>query len=334
VTVREEEARVIREATQAILAGRSLKAVANELNGQGVLTSTGRPWTYQRLRDVLIRPRNAGLIHRGRADRRTEGREDHPLRFEVIGPAEWPAIVDEDTWRACATTLHDPSRRIHTSTEPRWLGSRSYVCGIEDCGALMRPTSKVDHVSGCPVRNEARVCGCPRRYYYRCSERNHLTIAAVKTDEFVRQVVAEVVRDPRVAAAMEPGSDGLAADKARRQVLVTSLEQTEMDYDGDLIDARRFKAKSDRITGEIAEIDERLTSGIQRSLSSTVLRAPDPGAAFTNAPVDVQRAVLRSVLTVTVRPTTARGMKWSSGRLRIEPVHRRDDQPSMAIAGR
>ena len=78
---------------------------------------------------------------------------------------------------------------------------------------------------------------------------------------------------------MEPGSDGLAADKARRQVLVTSLEQTEMDYDGDLIDARRFKAKSDRITGEIAEIDERLTSGIQRSLSSKVLRAPAPGAA-------------------------------------------------------
>ena len=115
---------------------------------------------------------------------------------------------------------------------------------------------------------------------------------------------------------MEPGSDGLAADKARRQVLVTSLEQTEMDYDGDLIDARRFKAKSDRITGEIAEIDERLTSGIQRSLSSKVLRAPAPGAAFTNAPVDIQRAVLRSVLTVTVRPTTARGMKWSSGRLR------------------
>jgi site-specific DNA recombinase len=137
----------------------------------------------------------------------------------------------------------------------------------------------------------------------------------------VRQVVAEVVRDPRVAAAMEPGSDGLAADKARRQVLVTSLEQTEMDYDGDLIDARRFKAKSDRITGEIAEIDERLTSGIQRSLSSKVLRAPAPGAAFTNAPVDIQRAVLRSVLTVTVRPTTARGMKWSSGRLRIAPVH-------------
>lgn len=98
-------------------------------------------------------------------------------------------------------------------------------------------------------------------------EGDHLTIAAVKTDEFVRQVVAEVVRDPRVAAAMEPGSDGLAADKARRQVLVTSLEQTEMDYDGDLIDARRFKAKSDRITGEIAEIDERLISGIQRSLS-------------------------------------------------------------------
>lgn len=322
VTVREGEAQVIRDATKAILAGRSLRAVSNQLNGDGLLTSMGKPWTYQRLRDVLVRPRNAGLIHRGRADRRHESRENIPMRFEVVGQANWPAIVDEDSWRACATLLLDPSRRIHTSTEPRWLGSRSYICGIDTCGALMRPTSKVDHLPDCPIRNEARACACPRRYYYRCSERNHLTIAAVKTDEYVRGVVAQVVRDPRVAAAMEPGDDGLAADKARRQVLVTSLEQTERDYDNDLIDARRYKAKSDRISAEIDEIDERLTSGIQRSLSSKVLRSPDPGAAFKAAPVDVQRAVLRSVIAVTVLPGLGRGLKWSADRLQIATAHR------------
>lgn len=320
LTVREDEAQVIRDATRAILSGRSLAAVAHELNERGVQTSMGKPWTYMRLRDVLVRPRNAGLIHQGRADRRHEGREDHPTGFEIIGEANWPAIVDEDTWRACVTLLLDPSRRVHTSTEPRWLGSRSYVCGVADCRALMRPTSKVDHLPDCGVRNVTRMCECPRRYYYRCSERNHLSVAAVKTDEFVRDVLAAKLRDPRLAAAMEPGNEGLVADKARRQVLVASLEQTERDYDDDLIDARRYKAKSDRITDEISEIDERLASGIQRSLSSKVLRAPDPALAFKNAPVDVQRAVLREVVTVTVLPRAVKGVKWSSDRLRIEPV--------------
>lgn len=320
VAIREEEAEEIRAATRGILSGRSLAALARELNDRGVKTTTGKEWTYMRLRDVLVRPRNAGLIHRGRADRRTETNEEVPA-FEVIGKAEWDAIVDEDTWRACTATLLDPSRRIPNPTHTRWIGTRTYFCGIEGCGALMRPTSKVDHIRSCEVRSKARGCACPRRYYYRCSERNHLAIAAAKTDKFVREVVVDLVRDPRLAQALDPGDEGLAADKARRQVLVTSLEQTERDYDEDLIDARRYKAKSDRIAAEIAEIDERLTSGIQRSLSSKVLRAPDPGVAFKEAPIDVQRAVVRALLRVTVQPTQARGVKWSSQRLVIDPVH-------------
>ena len=56
----------------------------------------------QRLGDILVRPRNAGLIHTG--DPRGE--------FEIIGPAKWPAIVDEDTWRAVHALLTAPSRRV------------------------------------------------------------------------------------------------------------------------------------------------------------------------------------------------------------------------------
>jgi hypothetical protein len=290
------------------------------LNEQGRKTSMGKPWTYQRLRDVLVRPRNAGIVHKGRADRRHESREDYPMRFEEVGKANWPAIVDEDEWRAVCAVLLDPSRRIHTSTEPRWLGSRSYVCGRPGCGALMRPTSKVDHAPDCPVRGQVRKCDCPRLYHYRCSEQNHLSIAAVKTDDWVREAVALMVSTPEVAAALEPGDDGLAADKARRAVLVRSLEQVDLDYDTDLIDARRHTAKSDRINAEIEEIDTRLASGIQRSLTSKILRAPDPGKAFLSAPVDVQRAVLRSVLTVTVLPVAKRGDKWSDDRLHLDPV--------------
>lgn len=326
VTVRESEAEVIRQMCKGVLAGRSLMALARELNEAGCRTSTGKEWTHMRLRDVLIRPRNAGLIHRGRADLRAENREGYAPRFEIIKKdgkpvrAAWPAIVDEDTWRAVHAFLTDSSRRIHTSTEPRWIGSRSYVCGVEGCGAPMRPTSKVWHEKTCTKRGPDQ-CTCPRAYHYRCSEQNHLSIAAVKTDNFVREVVAERVRDPRVIEALSHSADDvLRVDRERRQVLVTRLVQLEAEWDDDLIDTRDYNRKKAKAEAELVEIEERLTAGVQQTTVSPIFNAIDPGQAFKEAPVDVQRAVLRSVLSVTVLPVAKRGDKWTEDRLRIEPL--------------
>jgi site-specific DNA recombinase len=88
VTHREEEADVIRHATKAVLAGRSLRAVCRDLNAEGHLTSGGKEWGPILLRDVLLRARNAGLIAHGTANR---------AGFEVIGTAQWEPVVDEDS---------------------------------------------------------------------------------------------------------------------------------------------------------------------------------------------------------------------------------------------
>ncbi|MBD3943945.1 hypothetical protein IF188_19825 [Microbacterium sp. NEAU-LLC] len=56
------------------------------------------------------------------------------------------------------------------------------------------------------------------------------------------------------------------------------------------------------------------------SVSSEMLRAADPGAAFLEAAVDVQRAVLATVLRVEVVPQARRGTVWSPARLRMVPV--------------
>lgn len=125
--VREAEAQVIREATKSVLAGRSVRTVADDLHARGLRTSTGKEWTYSRLRDVLIRPRNAGLLSKGRADRG---------EAEIVGPAVWPAILDEETWRAVYDLLTDPARRKQDGNRLRWLGSGVYRCGL--CGSLLR----------------------------------------------------------------------------------------------------------------------------------------------------------------------------------------------------
>jgi site-specific DNA recombinase len=101
----------------------------------------------------------------------------------IVGPAKWPAIVNEDTFRAVFSVLTDPSRRRQQGNEPRWLGSGIYTRGL--CGGPLRAAT----FGGSPSR------GGYRAYHYRCGT-PHLTVAVAKTDEFVRGVVMDLVRDP------------------------------------------------------------------------------------------------------------------------------------------
>jgi DNA invertase Pin-like site-specific DNA recombinase len=299
--VREHEAAVVREASAAVLAGRSVAAVARDLNSRGERTARGKEWNVNRLRDVLARPRNAALVHRGRVG--------HP-DYEEVGPARWPALVDEETWRALHALLTDPSRLTHHGTDSRWLGSGIYTCG--KCGASMRVT---------PFGGTASRPGTPRTHHYRCSESAHLTIKVAETDEHVRAVVADLVRDPLVVAAMHPHEDAArVADRERRSLLTARLAGFEADYAEGMVTGAQLRRASERVRAEVEEIDARLVAMTQRETSLPVLDAADPGAAFLAAPVDVQRAVLRAVLRVEVLGFAGGGRVWSPNRLRLSPV--------------
>lgn len=300
VTIRPGEARVVQRMTKQVIAGRSTMALAKELNDAGLKTSVGRPWTYQRLRDVLVRPRNAGLIHRGRADRVTDD-------FEITGPAIWPPLVSEDEWRAVRAILMDPGRRTGDGkTAVTWLGSGLYICGR--CGAPMRHTSKTSEGGG------------NRLFHYRCIEANHLSIASQKTDQHVRDIVAELITDPRVAAAMAPNDSTFVADRERRAALVARLSSAGNDYDAGYIDGPRLKSVTAKIEAEMAEIDERMASGMRRSQTAKILADERPAQAFRTAPIDVQKAVARALVRVTIQPTARKGERWSTERIQIEPV--------------
>ncbi|WP_255322656.1 recombinase family protein [Mycobacterium kubicae] len=95
----------MREAYAAVLAGASLGDVCRMWNDAGALTQRWvkpknadgqtirdaqpvverRKWTQPQVSNFLRKPRNAGL-------------RDH--NGVVVGKGTWPALVDEDTWRA------------------------------------------------------------------------------------------------------------------------------------------------------------------------------------------------------------------------------------------
>ena len=128
LVVRQAEVAEIVRAADAILAGVSLRQAAADLRRRGVPTVTGVPWTPGALKEILLRPRNCGLVVHG---------------GEVLEgvTAAWPPILPRDTWEAVVAILSDPNRRTSPGNTPRWLRSLIYRCGHPDCIELDPPST-------------------------------------------------------------------------------------------------------------------------------------------------------------------------------------------------
>lgn len=300
-TIRQSEADLIRKAAKELLAGRTLASVAKEMNAAGSRTTMGREWNHGNLKGMMVRPRNAGLLSQGRSER--------PAEMRVIGPATWPPILEEETWRALYDLLTAPTRRHERqTTEPKWLGSGLYLCGL--CGSTLRTVP----YGGTNSRRRQ-----VRQYHYRCVASAHLTIHQRRTDEYVMATVVEMLRDPRVVAALntQEAEDTLGADRERRSVLLRRLEQFEADYAAGAITGPQLAKATATVETQLTEVDERLTEGVRRTASLPVVAATDPGQAFLDSPLDVQRAVLRALLRVEILPNPRRGGAWSADRLSL-----------------
>lgn len=96
------EAQRIRAMHDAVLSGQSIRSIVDGLNSAGALTSYEGHWTRNTVRQVLKRPRNAGL-----AEWKGQVLDGHASTF--------PAIVSEATHRAVVAKLTDPKRARSTS---------------------------------------------------------------------------------------------------------------------------------------------------------------------------------------------------------------------------
>ncbi|WP_345801939.1 recombinase family protein [Microbacterium sp. AZCO] len=341
MVVRESEAAMVREATKAIIAGRSLRGIAVEWNEQGRLARreqivkdehgqvvrdaegnrqveiVRKEWSALTVREMVLRPRNAGILAHGVPGRKTTLSGAHRYEFEEIGPAAWPALVSEDEWRAVVKVLTNPARRDFEGTrERKHLGSSLYYCGgltgevdaqgepIE-CGTLMRSGT---HGGGV------------RHYRCRLGGKGHVMTLAAPADKFVRETVAAYLSDPRMIAALTPAAPDVSADRERRAALVARLATFEADYALGVIDGRQLQSATNAVEAEIAAIDAKIAKAVRSATSSEVMSAADPAAAFLAATLDVQRATVAGTVRVTVVPNYRRGAAWSSDRLRIEPA--------------
>lgn len=282
-TVREPEAAAIYAGYQALLAGETVSDVVRLWNDQGLTTGQGSPFTRSSVRDVLLNPRNAGLrSHVTEEDRRAGGRVDRTAR--VVCEADWPAIVDEGTWRAVVDVLRDPRRRSAPTNAPALL------TGIAACG-----------VCGLPVHGGGATKGQGR--VIRCRSMAHVNRTAEPVEEYVTQVVIDRLSRPDAAELLADDTRPDAGELRTRIVaLRTRLDGAAADYAEGLIERTQLRTITESLRAKIAEAEGELADSGRVDVLGSLVGAEDMTAAWEALSVSRRRAVIDLLMTVRVHP--------------------------------
>lgn len=289
----EADALEIKNAVTGFLAGRSIGYIVKDLNGRGVRTRRGQDWTSTAVRNLLRRPTNAGLS---------------AYRGEIMGPSVFPAIISEDDWRACVTTLRNPSRLTQNGNRVRHL-----LAGLLRCGTC-----------GEPMKTSSRAGKTGQVYYYKCMAPGggHAFQNAAPAEALITRVVLGVLSRPENANAVSAGTDGATAAELQQKaaVLRSRLDESANSYaDGD-ITAKQLSIITARVNADLETVNQHLAS-----LRSTNVLAGRNGSAdeveawWGSAGIEDRRAVLDALMTVYANPVGKSAPRtFDPDRIRIE----------------
>jgi len=204
-----EQAAIVRDAAEKILAGWSLSAIATELQERGVRGAHGGKITGYSVKGWVTNATVAGLrVYQGR----------------IVGKGLWTPILDEDTWHAVRNKLAAPrvvnrsdGGEYPVSTAKRHTGRRylltggTAVCGV--CSAPLRASVKA-------LKNGKR------KPYYLCHPgEGGRGCVGIIAEGLEQHVVAELLDELDKPAFL----DALAADDhaARRDEITAALRTLE-----------------------------------------------------------------------------------------------------------
>ncbi|MGW2210100.1 recombinase family protein [Streptomyces sp. NPDC001781] len=268
----------IRQASESVLAGASLRSIAAAWNAMDppILTSTGVRWLQTEVRSMLLRCRNAGIFrHRG----------------EEAGPANWPAPLDEPTWRSLAALIEDPARRTSPGGERKYLGSGIYECG--KCSAKARVVTSNRAARG--VHEAAYSCR---------ANKNHFVRKVEPVDQYVQLLVLERLSRPDVADVLAAREDPVDVSGAQRQMrqarqtldaLAAALGAGEMDL-------QEWKVARQSARGRLEAAEDVLTRAVKANPVAGLLGAEDVEAEWGRLGLSRQRAVVSYLMTVRMYP--------------------------------
>ncbi|WP_237563403.1 recombinase family protein [Arthrobacter sp. H-02-3] len=284
------DAAEIRKAIAATIAGESIGSIVRDLNGRGVLTRRGGAWTSTSVRNLLLRPTNAGLS---------------AYRGEIVGASTFPAIISEDEWRTVCSIISDPARRSNGGARVRHLLAGLLRCGT--CGAAMKTSS--------------RAGGGAAKFYYKCPARGggHAFQKAEPIEHLISEVVLARLDQPGVLARLNGPQDqerqhGMQSEAA---TLRGRMDEAAESFAEGLITRKQLEAINHRVQARLEAIGQELAVAGRASVIPSSA-ADNLRAWWEAAGTERQRAVIDAVLTPFVDPVgKSAPRKFDPDRVRI-----------------
>jgi DNA invertase Pin-like site-specific DNA recombinase len=198
-TIRPDEAEVIRDCATRVLAGDSLRSICKDMNERGVLGATGRQWSTQTLRRMLMGPRISGQRgHHG----------------EIVAKAEWPAIITPKETDQLRAKLGDPDRRTNR-TARRYLLARLLRCS--HCGTQLYARPRADGSRRYVCASGPGFGGCGKT-----------TVVADPVEAFVVEAVLHRLESPKLSEAMAKPAPDARGDEWQTEIERTQAQLNEL----------------------------------------------------------------------------------------------------------
>lgn len=273
-----EEAALIRDGAKRILRGESLASVARRWTEVGLLSpwgERGSGWSSVGVKGVLVAPRSAG---------------QRAYLGTIVGPGQWPAILDEDTYLQLRMKLEDPARRNR-----RGGGGRvpeTMLSGLARCG---RCGGRIvaGHNRDVPV--------------YRCGAgKGCVSVDRHEADMLVTGFVIERLSRPDAAETLTPSAspelgrarERVHALRARKKAMAEMFAAGEVDQED-------YAASNARMRGDLAEAEAILAASGSASTLDGFLGVEDVVKVWDEAALEQRRTVVGALCDITVHRRTA-----------------------------
>jgi DNA invertase Pin-like site-specific DNA recombinase len=281
----EAEAAVVREVARRFLAGESAGSIAADLNAREVPFATDAAWSETRIKRMVT---NVGYVGR------------RVFRGEDVGPADWPAILDQETHDACVAKFDDPARRQTRSGND----VRHLLSGIARCGKCGQPMYRTTVGQGVGT--------------YECSTGGgHLARNQSHLDAYVIVVLLERLRDVDLD---DLDGDGAELAEARHEA-----DELRQRLNGAVAEFTAGRLSAGLLSKAEANLEPRIADAERRARPTpisplvTEVAGKDVDARWDRLTIEQQREVIRTLLDVVVlpdpRPRGSRGFDPASVRI-------------------
>lgn len=237
----ESDAAEIRKAVNSTIAGGSIGSIVKDLNERGVPTRRGQKWTSTSVRNLLLRPTNAGLT---------------AYKGEIVETrSSFPAIITEDEWRTVKAIITNPSRRMQTDSRIRHMLAGLLRCG--SCGAAMKTSSRAGGATA-------------SKTYYKCPStgQGHAFQTAAPVEQLVSEIVVARLELPGVIARLAgPQDQGLQhALQSEAATLRGRMDEAADSFALGRIGIKTLEDINSRVLKRLEEIEKNLAIAARASV--------------------------------------------------------------------